>query len=123
MSVFLVSALYHLALYYPIQQQLDFYPYLLFFGMSGFGAVLERQYLKTTGKVVGGVWGAVWLWTWLVVWSQPLVAYEYRTGMTGAMRADLATAKQGSLVLWVAYWMGYGPSPLDVEGWKGIMGR
>ncbi len=78
MAVFLISMLYHMAVYYPLTYPTDLvgdlWPYALFYIGHGLGCVLEREYLKRTGKKVGGVKGWLIFWTAMTLLGMPTAA-------------------------------------------------
>ncbi|CAD6580694.1 MAG: hypothetical protein TREMPRED_002807 [Tremellales sp. Tagirdzhanova-0007] len=110
-SVFLISSLLHMTIYYPLRQQFIVGPYLSFFVGCGVGCVLERQFYHMTGKRVDGRWGMLWTWTFMLVVSVPIVEYEWSSGWTGAMRGELSRNKQFSMVEWLVWSLGFGPKP------------
>lgn len=123
MAVFLISMLYHMAVYYPLTYPTDLvgdlWPYALFYIGHGLGCVLEREYLKHTGKKLGGVHtgkklGGVkgWLifWTAMTLLGMPTAAREYGTGWVGVFRGQVGPPGQ-SPMCWLAYAVGLGPDP------------
>ena len=47
----------------------------------------------------------------MLVVSGPIVEYEWDSGWTGAMRGELATYRQLSMVEWSVWGLGLGPNP------------
>lgn len=40
-----------------------------FFGMQGIGILMERGWLKASGRRVSGIYGWIWTFTWLLLWG------------------------------------------------------
>ena len=106
-----MSAAFHLTLYYPVDRLFVPGPYLLFFGGSGIGCILERQFYRSTGRRVGGWWGWIWTFSVILLLCGPLVDHEWSSGWAGSMRGELAKHAKMSPVEWGAYALGLGERP------------
>jgi hypothetical protein len=115
MSIFILSALTHTLLYYPINRTLNFYPYLYFFSINGFGCLAERYYRQLTGKRVEGGIGRIWVWVIILVAAQPWVEQDLSSGWAGAMRDVLASEPEKSIVIWATGKLGWGPTAGETE--------
>jgi hypothetical protein len=120
-AIFFLSALLHTWIGYPHNHEIipTLYPYCVLFVGSGIGCILERQFYRFTGRRVDGFWGWLWTWSFLAVISAPNVDFEWSRGWQGCMRGTFEGFPVTSPVLWVAYWLGHGPSPKDVTVWRG----
>ena len=56
-----------------------------FWVMNSLGVVLERLWMKRTGRRVGGVWGRIWTFGWLAVWGVWMVDEWAKAGRFGAL--------------------------------------
>ncbi|ORX35112.1 hypothetical protein BD324DRAFT_652826 [Kockovaella imperatae] len=116
LTIFFISALYHLVTYYPVHHTIyPAWPYLLFYLGQGVCCILERGYYKYTGRKVSGFSGMIWTWATVFVLSRPMVAHEWSSGWAGAMRDSLAKDPNSSPIVQIFHRLGLGPSPEQMK--------
>lgn len=114
LAIFTISALMHIAFFYPRKHQLIVRPYLVFYYGNALACLAEREYKRRTGNKVGGAVGWIWTWTVLFLVAQPSMDVELGTGWAGCMRHTFAIQPEMSPVVWLVWAAGYGPSPAEI---------
>lgn len=114
MIIFTISAMYHIIVFYAREHVLVAYPYLLFYLGSGLACLAERAFYRVTGKRVGGLLGWIWTWSFLYVVGQPTVNSDFSTGWAGCIRDVFSKEPDKSMVVWLVYALGWGPSPAAI---------
>lgn len=112
--IFSLSAIVHMAFYYPRKHQLIVRPYLFFYAGNAAACLAEREYKKRTGRKVCGVLGRIWTWTVLFVIAQPSMDVDLGSGWVGCMRHTFAHQPEYSPVVWLMWAFDLGPSPGEI---------
>jgi len=105
-AVFGMSALWHIAMYYPLARKVSFWPPCCMFLGQAFGILFERYLFKRHGIRVGGWWGRIWGFTWFSIVAIPMTIQHHEWGWPGMMPRDYTLQPSFSGVEWLLYAVG-----------------
>ncbi|EGN98972.1 hypothetical protein SERLA73DRAFT_108219 [Serpula lacrymans var. lacrymans S7.3] len=84
MGAFLMSSILHDLGMRAMDRGQDSLYIFAFFMMNGVGLILERIWLKTTGKRVCGIFGSMWAIVWLTAWGTLMIDAWGKRGLIGS---------------------------------------
>ena len=101
LAIFTISGIEHHLIYMlPVSLSPSVFPWLVFFIGSGVGVLLERAFLKYTGRQVKGIGGALWMWTWLLMISGPITRWYWSVVMQTEIFSFSRIESAGAWALW-----------------------
>lgn len=90
-------------MFLPIHNAFKPHAWSLFFVGQALGMLLERAYLKQTGRRVVGWGGRVWVVVWMSLWAGPMIKEVYEAGYIGVARATWTLHPELSGAEWIVW--------------------